>query len=121
MAADAQTGVPRTGAVAVVIPTLNEEDSIGAVVASLPRDVVSQVIVADGGSIDGTAERARQAGAFVVAAGTVNDASLYTVGAIARVKALPSIPYTDDRARSSSSRAGSDGPAPTALQYLSHS
>jgi glycosyltransferase involved in cell wall biosynthesis len=69
MAADAQTGVPRTGAVTVVIPTLNEEDSIGAVVASLPRDIVAQVIVADGGSVDGTAERARQAGAFVVAAG----------------------------------------------------
>jgi len=69
MAADAQTGVLRTGAVAVVIPTLNEEDSIGVVVASLPRNVVAQVIVADGGSVDGTAERARQAGAFVVAAG----------------------------------------------------
>ena len=55
--------------VAVVIPTLNEEDSIGAVVASLPRDVVAQVIVADGGSVDSTAERARRAGALVVTAG----------------------------------------------------
>ncbi len=69
MAADAQMQAPRASAVAVVIPTLNEEDSIGAVVASLPRDIVAQVIVADGGSVDGTAERARQAGAFVVAAG----------------------------------------------------
>lgn len=69
MAAEAQRPVPRAGTVAVVIPTLNEEDSIGAVVASLPRDVVAQVIVADGGSTDGTAEQARRAGAIVVPAG----------------------------------------------------
>jgi len=57
------------GAIAVVIPTLNEADSIGAVVGALPRDLVGRVIVADGGSTDATAERARAAGAEVVAAG----------------------------------------------------
>lgn len=69
MAMEAQRPVPYAGAVAVIIPTLNEVDSIGAVVASIPRDVVGQVIVADGGSTDGTAERARRAGAAVVPAG----------------------------------------------------
>jgi glycosyltransferase involved in cell wall biosynthesis len=57
------------GKVAVVIPTLNEEASIAGVVAALPRDTVSRVIVADGGSTDATAERARAAGAEVIAAG----------------------------------------------------
>jgi glycosyltransferase involved in cell wall biosynthesis len=54
--------------VAVLIPTLNEEESIGALVGRLPRDVVHRVIVADGGSRDDTVERARQAGAEVIAA-----------------------------------------------------
>jgi glycosyltransferase involved in cell wall biosynthesis len=55
--------------VAVIIPTLNEEASIGAVVSALPRDVVEQIIVADGGSEDQTLERARWAGATVISAG----------------------------------------------------
>jgi glycosyltransferase involved in cell wall biosynthesis len=55
--------------VVVAIPTLNEEASIGNVVRSIPRNVVTRVIVADGGSIDRTAERARSAGAEVIAAG----------------------------------------------------
>jgi glycosyltransferase involved in cell wall biosynthesis len=55
--------------VAVVIPTLNEEASIGAVVSALPRDIVDQIIVADGGSVDQTAERACWAGATVISAG----------------------------------------------------
>lgn len=55
--------------VAVVIPTLNEAESIGAVVAEIPRDVIARIIVADGGSTDGTADAARAAGAEVLAAG----------------------------------------------------
>jgi len=57
------------GRVAVIIPTLNEEASIGLVVSALPCDVVDRVIVADGGSMDRTAERARQAGAEVISVG----------------------------------------------------
>jgi glycosyltransferase involved in cell wall biosynthesis len=57
------------GKVAVVIPTLNEEASIAGVVSALPSDLVNRVIVADGGSTDATAERARAAGAEVIAAG----------------------------------------------------
>jgi glycosyltransferase involved in cell wall biosynthesis len=60
---------PRPGGVAVVIPTFNEAESIATVVGELPRDIVDQVIVADGGSTDGTPERARAAGATVIAAG----------------------------------------------------
>jgi glycosyltransferase involved in cell wall biosynthesis len=55
--------------VAVIIPTFNEAESIGAVVAGLPRDIVDRVIIADGGSSDGTRERARAAGAEVVPVG----------------------------------------------------
>jgi glycosyltransferase involved in cell wall biosynthesis len=56
--------------VAVVIPTFNEAESIGAVVAALPRDIVDRVIVADGGSTDGTVGIARHAGVEVIAAGS---------------------------------------------------
>lgn len=55
--------------VTVIIPTFNEAESIGAVVAELPRAVVDRVIVADGGSRDGTAELASEAGAEVLAVG----------------------------------------------------
>jgi glycosyltransferase involved in cell wall biosynthesis len=55
--------------VAVIIPTFNEAESIGAVVAALPRAIVDRIIVADGGSSDGTRERAQAAGAQVVAVG----------------------------------------------------
>jgi glycosyltransferase involved in cell wall biosynthesis len=58
-----------TADIVVVIPTLNEEQSIGDVVRGIPRNVVSRVIVADGGSSDTTAARARDAGAEVIAAG----------------------------------------------------
>ena len=54
--------------VTAVIPTLNEADTIAAVIAALPRDAVDEVIVADGGSRDGTAEIAAHAGARVIAA-----------------------------------------------------
>jgi glycosyltransferase involved in cell wall biosynthesis len=52
--------------VAVVIPTLNEEEPIGEVVRAVPRDAVDDIIVADSGSDDRTVERARAAGARVV-------------------------------------------------------
>jgi glycosyltransferase involved in cell wall biosynthesis len=52
--------------VAVVIPTLNEEPAIGAVVAAVPRAHVHEIIVVDSGSTDRTVERARAAGARIV-------------------------------------------------------
>lgn len=52
--------------VAVILPALNEEASIGHVLADLPP--VGQVVVCDNGSTDRTADVARAAGATVVAA-----------------------------------------------------
>ena len=55
--------------VAVVIPTWNEADCIGPVVAECLAQGVGQVIVADGSSRDGTPGRARAAGATVLDCG----------------------------------------------------
>lgn len=55
--------------VVVIIPTLNEEESIGALLAELPHGIVQRIIVADGGSADNTALVARRAGAEVIAVG----------------------------------------------------
>lgn len=52
--------------VSVVIPCLNEEDAIGAVVREVLAQGVDEVIVVDNGSTDATATRAREAGARVV-------------------------------------------------------
>ena len=55
--------------VSVVIPTFNEAASIASVIRELPRDLVQDVIVSDGGSTDGTQAIARTAGATVIDAG----------------------------------------------------
>src|SRR3954466_900689 len=52
--------------VAAVIPAYNEARSVATVVDGVRR-VVERVIVVDDGSSDGTAERARAAGAEVIA------------------------------------------------------
>ena len=51
--------------VSVVIPALDEEEAIGAVVRAVPPSV-AEVIVVDNGSSDRTAARAREEGARVV-------------------------------------------------------
>jgi len=48
--------------IALVIPTLNEEEPIGEVLRAVPRDIVDDIIVADSGSVDRTVKRARAAG-----------------------------------------------------------
>jgi glycosyltransferase involved in cell wall biosynthesis len=49
-----------------VIPCLDEEEAIGAVVRGVRAQGVAEVIVVDGGSRDNTAQRASEAGARVV-------------------------------------------------------
>jgi glycosyltransferase involved in cell wall biosynthesis len=51
----------------LIIPALNEAEVIEDVVARVPRDVISVVIVVDNGSTDRTAAMAARAGARVVA------------------------------------------------------
>jgi glycosyltransferase involved in cell wall biosynthesis len=50
----------------VVIPTHNEAQSIGHVLADLPSDIVTEVLVVDSNSIDGTPEIAAKMGARVI-------------------------------------------------------
>jgi glycosyltransferase involved in cell wall biosynthesis len=59
----AAAGRPR---VSVIIPALNEDATIEAVVRGIPAQLADEIIVADNGSIDSTAERARHAGARVI-------------------------------------------------------
>jgi glycosyltransferase involved in cell wall biosynthesis len=54
--------------IAILIPALDEEASVGHVVAGLPRAGVDEIVVCDNGSRDGTAAVARAAGATVVTA-----------------------------------------------------
>jgi glycosyltransferase involved in cell wall biosynthesis len=52
--------------VAVVIPALNEAATIAGVIREIPPALAREIIVADGGSNDGTAELAHAAGARVI-------------------------------------------------------
>jgi len=52
--------------VSVVIPTHNEAQSIGRVLADLPADIVTEVLVVDSNSSDGTPEIAAKMGARVL-------------------------------------------------------
>jgi glycosyltransferase involved in cell wall biosynthesis len=53
-------------AIALVIPALDEEDAIGALLGGIDRRLVRDVIVGDNGSRDRTAEIAARGGATVV-------------------------------------------------------
>ena len=59
----------RLTGVCIVIPVLNEEASIGAVIERIPRDAVDEIIIADGGSRDCTVDIAKAKGARVLHAG----------------------------------------------------
>ncbi len=60
---------PPAADLAIIIPTLNEAESIALVVGEIRAIVAARVIVVDGGSSDATSERARNAGAEVIGAG----------------------------------------------------
>lgn len=57
---------PAMKRISVVIPTLNEAESIARVVGAMPWDRIAECIVVDNGSTDGTAAIARAAGARVI-------------------------------------------------------
>jgi glycosyltransferase involved in cell wall biosynthesis len=52
--------------VSVIIPTHNEAQAIGRVLADLPADLATEVIVVDSNSTDGTPDLARKMGAQVI-------------------------------------------------------
>jgi glycosyltransferase involved in cell wall biosynthesis len=52
--------------VSLIIPALNEEESLGHLLAEVPFDILHQVIVVDNGSADNTAKVARSGGALVI-------------------------------------------------------
>jgi glycosyltransferase involved in cell wall biosynthesis len=52
--------------ISVIIAALNEEDAIGKVIDSVPKDLADEIVVVDNGSKDRTAEVATAAGARVV-------------------------------------------------------
>jgi glycosyltransferase involved in cell wall biosynthesis len=52
---------------ALIIPALNEEGSVGAVLQAVPPRLFTDIVVVDNGSTDGTAKVAREAGARVIA------------------------------------------------------
>ena len=62
---------PKAPDISVVIPALNERENLELLLPLLNDVILSlnlefEIIIADGGSLDGSAEFARQAGAHVV-------------------------------------------------------
>jgi len=82
-------GEPRRPLLSVIIPTLDEEATIGGVLSDLASLTISrEVLVADGGSTDGTRDAARAAGARVVTTERGRGVQLRTGAALARAPML---------------------------------
>lgn len=71
--------------VALVIPVINEGETIAGVVNAVSRDFFDEIIVVDGGSGDETVARARAAGARVI----VEPRAGYGAACLAGVRAAP--------------------------------
>ena len=74
--------------VVLAIPTLNEAESIGPLVRSVPRDAVDRIIVSDGGSTDDTRARAETEGAEVIDAGRGYGRACHKAAEMARADAI---------------------------------
>ena len=71
--------------ISVIIPTLNEERNIGALLQNIKLDpsypLVNEIIVVDGHSVDNTTQVAERAGAKVIASSVRQRASQMNLGA----------------------------------------
>lgn len=74
-----------TPSASVIIPAYNEEPGIARVIADIPRDLVSEIIVVDNGSTDRTPMKAQEAGARVVS----QPERGYGAACLAGIAALP--------------------------------
>jgi glycosyltransferase involved in cell wall biosynthesis len=89
--------------VALVIPVIDEGETIFDVVRAVPRDVVGCVIVVDGGSRDDTVARARAAGARVLVEPRSGYGAACLAGACAAPQSCTVVAFIDGD--------GSDDPA----------
>lgn len=55
-----------TPKILVIIPAYNEEDSIGKVIDDIPEGLISEIVVVNNASTDGTAKEAESKGATVI-------------------------------------------------------
>lgn len=52
--------------ISVIIPAFNEENGIGQVIEEIPKDMVTEIVVVNNASTDGTEKIAKEAGATVL-------------------------------------------------------
>ncbi len=77
--------------ICVIIPALNEEESIPKVIGDIPKDWIAEIVVVNNGSKDRTAQNAREAGATVLDEPRRGYGSACLAG-IAYLKSLPEPP-----------------------------
>jgi rSAM/selenodomain-associated transferase 2 len=94
-------------AVSVVIPTLNEEERIGATIESAFAAGAAEVIVVDGGSVDRTARFAKSAGARLLLSEPMRARQL-NLGASAAVNDVLIFLHADTRLPPGAARAVED-------------
>src|ERR1700712_3512647 len=78
----------------IVVPALNEAESIGEVVASMPWHLIAECIVVDNGSTDRTGAIAAAAGARVIKAPR-GSGSACLAGSVAPLPASTILVYLD--------------------------